>query len=132
MNPTEVAQSKAARWAEKIVEAYAAAAKPALPSEAQNGLKQHIADELTITIMLAIPSNGWHDCVNRALGEWEDLTGFSGPRLLSVDEVAETVKMVPRAEAPRPMSSVGDDKHIGCSLSPALVDQGRARASKRP
>lgn len=93
----EVARSRAALWAEKTVEAYAAEAKPALSSDTQNGLKQRITHELTKALVSGVPSRDWPACVNRALDEWQDLFSLSGPRLLAVDEVAETVRMGPRA-----------------------------------
>jgi hypothetical protein len=90
---SEVYWQQAQKWADEIAQAYADRANPSLAPDLQAALASRLADKLNVAIVIAVSGSDWDSYVNNALDEWERITGGQGPRLISVDEAAGTVKM---------------------------------------
>jgi hypothetical protein len=83
----------AEKWGRIIAEAYAADAQPALSPEGQRRLASLLANHLNPALVSHLPSEKWVSSANHLLQRWERLFGGRGPRIASLDEVAETVRM---------------------------------------
>lgn len=78
-------------WAFRIVEGYAARARPEMSDGARSVLLDHLAGRLD-AVMPAAPVGDWPDAANAALDTWEDEARTDGPRVQAFDEVAGVVR----------------------------------------
>lgn len=86
----------AEKWGRIIAEAYAADAQPPLSPQGQRRLASLLSDHLKPAMAGHLPSEKWCSSANHLLQRWERLFGGKGPRVASLDELAETVRMDPR------------------------------------
>jgi len=99
--------SQVARWADIIVEAYAAKTRPPLLGHLRAELNEKLADGLEKAEAAGVPGSDWTDYVNPVLDDWEQSTGVVGPRLQTVDASAGRVEMVQRSQADHPLRPFG-------------------------
>ena len=88
-------RQRATLWGERIAKAYAEKSSPRLLPPVEKALAQRLADKLTADLTNGIPSADWPERLNKLLEEWEEPTARQGPRIATIDEVAETVEMKP-------------------------------------
>jgi hypothetical protein len=100
-------ESQATRWAEIIVQAYAADTRPPLPDHLCARLTRELAAELDRAAGEGVPSTRWTEHVNPLLDEWERSVGVVGPRLRDIEVASGTALMAPRSEADHPLRPFG-------------------------
>ena len=93
MPTTKDDRGMAEKWGRIIAEAYAAEAQPPLSPQGQRRLASLLSDHLKPAMVSHLPSEKWCGSANHLLQRWERLFGGRGPRIASVDEVAEMVRM---------------------------------------
>jgi hypothetical protein len=84
---------EAEKWARIIAEAYAEKAEPAMPPELQARLADRVARRLRAAMVTGRSSADWGEYLNSTFDAWERELIGRGPRLVSVDEIAGTVRM---------------------------------------
>lgn len=78
-------------WAGRLVEGYAARARPEMSEGARTVLLDHLISRLGPVVADA-PIGDWPDAANAALDAWEDEARTEGPRVSSFDEAAGAVR----------------------------------------
>lgn len=78
-------------WAGRLVEGYAARARPEMSEGARTVLLDHLTSRLGPVVADA-PIGDWPDAANAALDAWEDEARTEGPRVVAFDDVANIVR----------------------------------------
>ena len=78
-------------WAGRLVEGYAARARPAMSEGARTVLLDHLTTRFGPVVANA-PIGDWPEVANAALDAWEDEARTEGPRVLAFEDIAGVVR----------------------------------------
>lgn len=82
---------EAGLWADRLVEGYAARARPEMSEGARAVLLDHLTRRVA-PVIASTPIGDWPEAANAALDAWEDEARTDGPRVSSFDEAAGAVR----------------------------------------